>query len=66
MLHRRLFEEMHVAFKTGRSQANPALNWYKGELWFFGELEPSVVVNQFCRPFITQRQSARYVAFLLT
>lgn len=31
----RLFEEMFVAFRSGRSTANPALNWYKGELWFF-------------------------------
>jgi hypothetical protein len=30
-----LFEEMYVAYKDGRSTADPALNWYKGELWFF-------------------------------
>jgi class 3 adenylate cyclase len=31
----RLFEEMYVAFKAGRSSKNPALNWYEGELGFF-------------------------------
>ena len=31
----RLFEEMFKAYKDGRSTANPASNWYKGELWFF-------------------------------
>lgn len=31
----RLFEEMFKAFKEGRSTANPALSWYKGEIWFF-------------------------------
>ena len=30
-----MFEEMFKAFKEGRSTANPALNWYKGEIWFF-------------------------------
>jgi 3'5'-cyclic nucleotide phosphodiesterase len=31
----RLFDEMYVAFKDGRSPSNPADGWYKGELWFF-------------------------------
>jgi 3'5'-cyclic nucleotide phosphodiesterase len=31
----RLFDEMYVAFKGGRSPTNPADGWYKGELWFF-------------------------------
>lgn len=31
----RLFEEMYLAFKAGRSSKNPALNWYEGELGFF-------------------------------
>eukprot|EP00980_Cylindrotheca_fusiformis_P002188 scaffold500_cov124-Cylindrotheca_fusiformis.AAC.1 len=31
----RLFEEMYLAFKTGRSSKSPALNWYEGELGFF-------------------------------
>jgi class 3 adenylate cyclase len=31
----RLFEEMYLAFKAGRSSKNPALNWYAGELGFF-------------------------------
>lgn len=27
----RLFQEMYLAYKMGRSDANPALSWYKGE-----------------------------------
>lgn len=30
-----LFVEMHQAYKEGRSDKNPALGWYDGELWFF-------------------------------
>jgi 3'5'-cyclic nucleotide phosphodiesterase len=31
----RLFEEMFLSYKEGRSPSNPADSWYKGELWFF-------------------------------
>lgn len=31
----RLFEEMHVAYKNGRSDKNPADGWYEGEIGFF-------------------------------
>jgi hypothetical protein len=31
----RLFEEMYVAYETGRSKTNPAEGWYQGEIWFF-------------------------------
>lgn len=31
----RLFEEMYLAYKQGRSTANPADNWVKGEVGFF-------------------------------
>jgi class 3 adenylate cyclase len=31
----KLFNEMYVAFLTGKSQKDPAEGWYMGELWFF-------------------------------
>jgi len=31
----RLFEEMYLAFKLGRTSKNPALSWYEGELGFY-------------------------------
>ena len=31
----RLFFEMHLAFKSGRTETDPSLGWYMGELWFF-------------------------------
>ena len=31
----RLFHEMHKAYKEGRSDNDPSVGWYKGELWFF-------------------------------
>lgn len=31
----RLFDELYLAYKDGRSETNPALNWYKGEMGFF-------------------------------
>ena len=30
-----LFYEMFLAFETGRSETDPSVGWYKGELWFF-------------------------------
>lgn len=33
--NRRLFLEMHAAFKAGRLAKDPASFWYKGELGFF-------------------------------
>merc|ERR1712241_1110717 len=30
-----LFTEMYTAYKNGRSDKDPALGWYEGELWFF-------------------------------
>jgi len=31
----RLFKEMHMAYKEGRTPNNPADNWYEGEIAFF-------------------------------
>ena len=31
----RLFHEMHGAYVQGRSESDPALTWYKGEMGFF-------------------------------
>jgi hypothetical protein len=31
----RLFSEMYVAYKAGRSEKDPSEGWYGGELWFF-------------------------------
>jgi hypothetical protein len=31
----RLFHEMYDAYTSGRSDKDPSLGWYKGELWFF-------------------------------
>jgi len=33
--NKRLFEEMHFAYVSGRSTKDPADSWYGGELWFF-------------------------------
>lgn len=46
----RLFDEMYVAFKDGRSPSNPADSWYKGELWFF---------DNYVVRFLTPRCSVR-------
>ena len=31
----KLFQEMYLAYKMGRAPMDPAVGWYKGELWFF-------------------------------
>jgi 3'5'-cyclic nucleotide phosphodiesterase len=31
----RLFDEMMMAYRDGRSDKDPSLGWYGGELWFF-------------------------------
>ena len=31
----KLFQEMYLAYKMGRSQKDPSEGWYQGELWFF-------------------------------
>ena len=33
--NRRFFEECHTAFRQGRSDVDPARNWYQGEMGFF-------------------------------
>jgi 3'5'-cyclic nucleotide phosphodiesterase len=33
--NQRLFDEMMMAFKNGRSDKDPSIGWYQGELWFF-------------------------------
>jgi hypothetical protein len=33
--NQRLFDEMMMAYRNGRSDKDPSLGWYKGELWFF-------------------------------
>ena len=33
--NRRLFEEMHKAYKEGRAEKDPSTFWYKGEIGFF-------------------------------
>jgi len=31
----KLFQEMYLAYRMGRSPKDPSEGWYKGELWFF-------------------------------
>ena len=31
----KLFQEMYLAYKMGRTQKDPSEGWYQGELWFF-------------------------------
>ena len=31
----RLFHEMYLAYKIGRTSKDPTAGWYKGEIWFF-------------------------------
>jgi len=31
----RLFEEVYWTYKSGRAEADPSVNWYQGELWFY-------------------------------
>lgn len=31
----RLFHEMYEAYTHGRTETDPSIGWYKGELWFF-------------------------------
>lgn len=33
--NKRLLHEMYLAFINGRSEKDPSLGWYDGELWFF-------------------------------
>ena len=33
--NQQLFDEMHQAFVDGRSDKDPTVGWYEGELWFF-------------------------------
>jgi 3'5'-cyclic nucleotide phosphodiesterase len=33
--NQRLFDEMMIAYRAGRSDKNPSDGWYQGELWFF-------------------------------
>jgi 3'5'-cyclic nucleotide phosphodiesterase len=33
--NQRLFDEMMMAYRNGRSDKDPSLGWYQGELWFF-------------------------------
>jgi 3'5'-cyclic nucleotide phosphodiesterase len=33
--NQRLFEEMYQAYTDGRSDKDPSIDWYNGELWFF-------------------------------
>ena len=33
--NQRLYEEMYVAYRQGRSDTDPSVNWYKGEIGFF-------------------------------
>ena len=43
--NRRLFEELYAAYKTGRSESNPADFWAKGEIGF---LTFTVSITVFC------------------
>lgn len=39
---------MYKAYKAGRSEKEPSVGWYKGELWFFdnyGKLELDELVQ---------------------
>lgn len=31
----KLFQEMYIAWKLGRTEKDPSLGWFKGEIWFF-------------------------------
>jgi class 3 adenylate cyclase len=31
----KLFQEMYLAYKSGRGKNDPSVGWYKGELWFY-------------------------------
>ena len=33
--NQRLFEETYLAYKDGRAETDPSVNWYKGEIGFF-------------------------------
>jgi len=47
-----LFNEMCTAFKEGRSEKDPALGWYEGELWFFDNyIIPLATKLQECEVF---------------
>merc|ERR1711865_36680 len=47
-----LFKEMHQAFMEGRSDKDPALGWYDGELWFFDNyIIPLATKLQECEVF---------------
>jgi hypothetical protein len=37
-----LFKEMHTAFQNGRSDKDPSLGWYDGEIWFFDNYVVSI------------------------
>ena len=50
--NRRLFEEMHLAYKAGRMGKDPATFWYEGELGFFDNyVIPLAKKLQECRVF---------------
>jgi len=47
-----LFNEMYTAYKNGRSDKDPALGWYDGELWFFDNyIIPLATKLQECEVF---------------
>ena len=47
-----LFDEMYTAYKNGRSDKDPALGWYEGELWFFDNyIIPLATKLQECEVF---------------
>jgi len=47
-----LFNEMYTAYKTDRSDKDPALGWYEGELWFFDNyIIPLATKLQECEVF---------------
>jgi len=47
-----LFDEMYTAYKTNRSDKDPALGWYEGELWFFDNyIIPLATKLQECKVF---------------
>lgn len=50
--NRRLFEEMHAAYRAGRSPNDPAKSWYEGELWFYDNyIIPLAKKLEECRVF---------------
>lgn len=58
----RLFYEMQLSFKSGRTETDPASGWYKGELWFFDNyIIPLAKKLKDCRVFgVSSEECLKY------